>query len=166
MRRGRQRTVRQRFFSCSVFCPQLPIQLRGKAIILIILVLDEHACSVMDDFHQTLDELFYIGSAACSEIKQFQHDFVAILLHGGWPIYHATNALWRQTETSPFPVAFPLNIGREKEKRYGEHRQLFPFSRYRMFAGGYSAQADVGYFLNWVPEQSDRIDWVRTDAAG
>lgn len=120
----------------------------------------------MDDFHQTLDELFYIASAACSEIKQFQPDFVAILLHGGWPIYHAANALWKQTEMSPFPVAFPINIGREKEKRYSEHRQLFSFSRYGMFAGGYTDQAEVGYFLNWVPQQSDWIDWVRTYAAG
>ena len=115
--------------------------------------------------HQnTLDQLFSLGFAACCEIKRFQPDFVVILLHGGWAVYHAAHALWQQTEQAKFPPIFPINLGREKESRYKSHRTTLPISRLSSFAGTYTDSGEIGYFLNWISKQQDWIEWIQNQA--
>ena len=116
------------------------------------------------EYEHRLQQLLSIGSAACREIKRFQPDFVVILLHGGWAVYHAAYALWQQTEQAEFPPIFPINLGREKEERYKAHRAALPISYSHIFAGMYSDSGEIGYYLNWIAQQQDWIDWIREQA--
>lgn len=116
------------------------------------------------EYESRLDQLLSIGSAVCQEIMRFQPDFVAILLHGGWLIYHAARVLWQRTEQAEFPPILPINLGTEKVERYKAHRLTLPISRYHIFAGIYSDSGEIGYFLNWVTQQQDWIDWIRDEA--
>jgi len=113
------------------------------------------------EYKKTLDQLFSLGFAACCEIKRFQPDFVVILLHGGWAVYHAAHALWQRTEHAQFPPIFPINLGREKESRYKSHRTTLPISRMSSFAGTYTDSGEIGYFLNWISKQQDWIEWIQ-----
>ena len=114
-----------------------------------------------DEFDNRLQELLSIGHSACLEIKQFQPDLVVILLHSGWVVYQAAYAIWQRTEQAPFPPVLPVNIGREKEIRYKEHRRELPFSRVGVLAGRYTDSGEIGYFLNWIAEQKDWISWIQ-----
>lgn len=116
------------------------------------------------EYQDTLHELLSIASSARYEIKRFQPDFVVILLHGGWAVYHAARALWEQNEQAQFPPIFPINLGREKEKRYKAHRMTLPISRFSIFAGIYSDSGEIGYLLNWISQQQDWIEWIRNQA--
>lgn len=116
------------------------------------------------EYQNTLDKLFSLGIAACCEIKRFQPDFVVILLHGGWAVYYAVHALWQQTEHAQFPPIFPINLGREKESRYKSHRTILPISRMSSFAGIYTDSGEIGYFLHWISQQQDWIEWIHNQA--
>jgi hypothetical protein len=116
------------------------------------------------EYEYRLHQLLVIGSAACREIKRFHPDFVVILLHGGWIVYHAAYALWQRNEQAEFPSIFPINLGTEKRERYKTHRTALPISRFHIFAGRYSDSGEIGYFLNWITQQQDWMDWIREQA--
>lgn len=114
-----------------------------------------------EDTRLTMQELLCLAAAACAEIKRFQPDFIAVLLHGGWVVAHAALALWQKTEQAPFPPILPVNIGREKLKSYERQNPDLPFRTHRLFLGFYADYGEIGHFLNWAERQEDWIAWIR-----
>lgn len=112
-------------------------------------------------FQEKLHDLLWIGQTACDQIQASRPDLVVLLLHGGWAVYHAARTIWEHTRAEPFPPVLPVNIGREKEARYKEHRGELPFSRLSTFAGRYTDSGEIGYYLVWISQQADWITAIQ-----
>jgi hypoxanthine phosphoribosyltransferase len=100
----------------------------------------------------TLEALFRLGRGICDEVEKFHPDIVIRLAHSGWMPVVVAQALWAETEKTPFPASMRTNIGHEKkeiyEARYG--------TSYPAFCCGeccWGEPGRLGHYLAWVAEQ-------------
>lgn len=105
----------------------------------------------------TLEALYRLGANICIEIEKFQPDVVLGLAHSGWMPVVVAQALWAETEETPFPPSTRTNIGLEKkeiyDERYGKSTPAFCCGECCDGPGRKS------HYLAWVSEQNA---WLKT----
>jgi hypothetical protein len=108
------------------------------------------------EFEFCLDALYWLGRGACDEIRDFDPDLLLVLAHGGWGVLWAIQVCWQATQEATLPLVLATNLGREKIERYYGIRDGLPCVSINPFVADYAQEPEVGYFLDWVSQQ---IDW-------
>jgi len=85
-----------------------------------------------------------------------------VLAHGGWGVLWAAQTLWYEKTRRAFPDTQVTNIGREKLSRYEKQRENLDWVSMFPFIPEYAGDWERGYFLNWLSDQKDWQDGLRT----
>ncbi len=110
---------------------------------------------------EVLEELWNLAVLTCEQIEAYQPDIVIGLCHRGQIPLRATQALWEETRSEPFPPSMLTNIGREKTTDFNK---LYKRLHGGPFIEWVSGPEDAGYYLAWISEHIAWQDELRAQA--